>query len=83
MFLRRNTDVGANRIVSKSTENSNCSCENSEKSETLKKRTFKRKRDREPSRIPVRIVLKSLTKKRYRKRVKYLLSTTHIIIWPS
>ena len=66
------SNVRANVVVSKSTENSGCSFVNSERSHSRRNITFKRKRDREPSRIPVHRVLKLLKKRKYKKRVKYL-----------
>ena len=45
------SDVSTNVEVSKSTENSGCSFVNSERRHSLKKRTFKTKREREQGRI--------------------------------
>ena len=67
------SDVSANVLVSKRTENRGCPFVNSEQSHSQRKRTFQKKRDREPSRIPVHKVLKLLNKRKCKKRVKYLL----------
>ena len=67
------SNVSANVLVSKRIENRGCPFVNSERSHSRRTRTFKKKRDREPSRIPVRKVLKLLNKRKYKKRVEYLL----------
>lgn len=61
------------RITNSSCSIANVSFKSAEKTEPVKKKIAKRKRDREPSRIPVHRVIKLLKRKKCRSSIQYLM----------